>query len=71
MLWWWRIIELERDPEIIIVNLLILPDLTIIMTILLQSRHYMMVWSSLTRWRQSVRAARVCQRTIFSLTGEV
>ena len=71
MLWWWRIIELEQAPEIMIVNLLILPDLTIIMTILLQSRHSMMAWSFLTRWRQSVRAARVCQRTIFSVTGEV
>ena len=29
----------------------------------------MMAWSQLTRWRQSVRS--VCQRTIFSLTGEV
>ena len=36
---------------------------------ILQTGPSMMAWSQLTRWRQSVRS--VCQRTIFSLTGEV
>lgn len=36
---------------------------------ILQTGQSMMAWSQLTRWRQSVRS--VCQRTIFSLTGEV
>ena len=50
---------------------MLLADITTSMTIL-RTSHSMLAWSCLARqWRQPVRSARVSQRTIFSVTGQV